>query len=320
MFNNTNHLARLLTFIGSLLTIATLAALFAEINPQLQLISQLRVQLALGLLLIVLPLLFMRWQFALIFTIPLLINCAHFLPLYFSPPTDDATQAIARLTNDSLTITHVNIDRDKVDMLSKLNAKGSDIVFIQEVQPPIVDALATAMPNYEVVLVESRWDTRGSALLVRKRWEGELLSAEYLTITTYGDRPLAHALIRLNDAELSLLSLHVTRPENPLQAVEFADVAQWSKAQQASGRAVLIIGDFNQTPWSARFHNLLADGDLRNGQRGFGLQTTWPANLPAFLRIPIDLTVHSDDIRIVEREVGENWGGDHRPIHVKIQN
>lgn len=328
MPSNSNLLSRLLTFTGILLSIGTFAAFFDEASPRLQMLTQLRVQFALAFLMVIVPLCFLRWRFALFFAIPFLINCAHFLPLYFSPvpqyhapsnvPIDVASRAIAQHAGEAFSITHINIDRDRVVILDKLNEQGSDIVFIQEVQPPVADALAERMPDYEAVLVEARWDTRGSAMLVRRDWDGELISAEYQLITTYGDRPLAHTVINLNGQELSLLSLHVTRPTNPLQAVEFADVAQWSATQQAAGRAVFIIGDFNQTPWGSRFQTLLTDGKLINGQRGFGLQTTWPANLPALLRIPIDHTVHSDKVILFEREVGGDWGGDHRPIHVKI--
>lgn len=312
MPNITKPLTFLLTLSGSLLTIASVGAFLDNFSLRFQLLSQLRVQLALALLIVMLPLFLLCWRVALILMIAFVINCAHFVPLYFSQP------ASAAVDSRQLTISHVNIDRDKVEMLDKLNGHGSDIVFIQEVQPTVSDEFAARMPDYDVQLVASRWDTRGSAMLVRNDWAGELISAEYLQITTYGDRPLAHAVLNFNGRQLSILSLHVTRPENPLQAVEFADVAQWSRAQQAAGHEVLIVGDFNQTPWSGRFRKLLADGDLQNGQLGYGLQTTWPARLPPFLRIPIDHTVHSDGVILTERAVGANWGGDHRPIHLTV--
>ena len=311
MSNASNALTRLLTFAAILLTVLTLASFFGEFSSRLQLLSQLRAQLALGLLLVVVPLLWLKPRRGLLFALPLIVNVAPVIALYVpnsAEPSDGQT----------LTISHVNIDRDKIDMLDRLNAHGSDIVFIQEVQPPIAEAFAERMPDYAVKQVAARWDTRGSAMLVRKAWEGQLQFSHQIEISGYGDRPIIVCTIGLNRVNIAVMSLHVSRPTNALQVDEFADVARWSRNHQERGREVLVIGDFNQTPWSNRFQDLLEDGNLLNGQRGHGLQTTWPASLPPFLRIPIDHTVHSDGIVLVKREVGDDWGGDHRPIHVKL--
>jgi endonuclease/exonuclease/phosphatase (EEP) superfamily protein YafD len=102
--------------------------------------------------------------------------------------------------------------------------------------------------------------------------------------------------------------------------VEFDASANWSVRQQKEGkREVVVIGDFNSTPWSGRFREFLHQTDLRNSQRGFGLQPTWHASLPSPLMIAIDHCLHSKSIATVKRATGSNIGSDHLPLFVELR-
>lgn len=79
---------------------------------------------------------------------------------------------------------------------------------------------------------------------------------------------------------------------------------------------VVITGDLNAAPWSRAFWTVLRH--FEDSANGFGLQTTWPAHLPALFRIPIDHFLHSDRIETVSHEVLPNIGSDHRPIQVRL--
>ncbi len=81
----------------------------------------------------------------------------------------------------------------------------------------------------------------------------------------------------------------------------------------------IVAGDFNATPWSAPFRRLVAEGDLRNSQRGYGLELTFPTNLPVWLRIPIDHVLYTDGLEVVGRSVGDAAGSDHLPVVVDFQ-
>ena len=65
------------------------------------------------------------------------------------------------------------------------------------------------------------------------------------------------------------------------------------------------------------FTSLLENGRLINSQRGFGIQSSWPAGLWP-LSIPIDHAVHGQALTTVERFVGPFLGSDHRPLHLRI--
>jgi hypothetical protein len=79
---------------------------------------------------------------------------------------------------------------------------------------------------------------------------------------------------------------------------------------------VVVVGDLNITPWSHAFRSLERAG-LRNSQRGFGLQATWPAGYGPFM-VPIDHALHSRDLTVTHREVGPAHGSSHRSVLVEL--
>ena len=239
------------------------------------------------------------------------------LPLWFGGGSAEADPA------NSVTVTHLNIDLDHVEALDHVADQQSEIVFIQEFTPMVADAIDDRLPGYEMVLANPRSDsTHGSAMLVRDDWGGTVFSADIVAVPSTSDRPLILAEVGFEGETVSLLSLHTTRPGHAAvyygQQKEFAGVAEWSRDRIGEGSSVVIIGDFNTTPYASNFRSLLADGELKNGLRGHGWQTTWPASLPSPLQIPIDLVVHSDDVVMVDAHSGPGVGPDHRPLHIEF--
>ena len=80
---------------------------------------------------------------------------------------------------------------------------------------------------------------------------------------------------------------------------------------------MVVAGDLNASTWSRGFSLLTAPADLVNSQRGFGIQASWPARYK-LLGIPIDHVVHSRDLTIVDRRLGEPLGSDHYPLFVTV--
>ena len=84
-------------------------------------------------------------------------------------------------------------------------------------------------------------------------------------------------------------------------------------------RHTIIAGDLNITRWSPWFEVLTGAGGLRDGQEGFGLQTTWPSRMGRWFGIAIDHTLVSSSIRVVNRTVGPNLGSDHYPVVTTVE-
>lgn len=298
---------------------ATLGTLLAPLAGEWwvgQAFGQLRPQYAV-LLLLCLPVLALRYRRAgWLAAAPLLINLAALLPLYLPAPAPAPPPAFTAL-HYSLG----NFNRDFRAAFAYLRGQNADLLSLQEVTPLVSRQLAQELPHYRVVYVWPRRDSHGSALLLNRAvaWP----AAAGVVYLPAGSRYAAiTATLTVAGREVAFLGLHLARPlgrsNARLQQAELAAVAEWSQAQQAAGRSVLIMGDLNLTPWSDRFRGLLAAGQLLDSGQGFGYQPTWPAAFPPLLSLPIDHALHSADLRVVQRGVGPNLGSDHAPLSLAV--
>ena len=90
-----------------------------------------------------------------------------------------------------------------------------------------------------------------------------------------------------------------------------------SQADWVRDELALLAGDLNATPWSMALDPLHAT-DLRDGRLGFGYLGTWPARLPAPVRIPIDHLWVGPGWCVRSFEVGPNIHSDHLPLAVAL--
>jgi endonuclease/exonuclease/phosphatase (EEP) superfamily protein YafD len=226
-------------------------------------------------------------------------------------------------TLPSFSLMHLNVDRHNPDLahaLAYINQQQPDILFLQEVTPENLAPLNANLAGYDLVLAEPRANTHGSALFLRPTAQVTDVSAEIIYLPAALDRPLLQAYLEVAGQRVSLLSFHVIRPRSAwtvqAQAAEIAGAAAWSRAQQASGARVVIVGDFNATPWSAAVRGLRRDGALHLAGSTPGRWATWPGFLPF---LPIDLALGSAGIRFVGYERGPAVGSDHRPVLYRWQ-
>ncbi len=81
----------------------------------------------------------------------------------------------------------------------------------------------------------------------------------------------------------------------------------------------IVMGDLNITPYSPYFKEFLSQTGLQNSMLGYGIQNTWPTDLPLWLMgIAIDHVLVSSNIEVNARKLGEDLGSDHLPVLVKI--
>lgn len=82
------------------------------------------------------------------------------------------------------------------------------------------------------------------------------------------------------------------------------------------GEAVVVVGDFNLTPWSPHFDAFCNQAQLaRNGQ---GIQPTWYA-LPAFpFGLVLDHVLTSPNLNYTSHQISSGVGSDHRMVTVDL--
>lgn len=131
-----------------------------------------------------------------------------------------------------------------------------------------------------------------------------------------GERPYLAAEIGIGKQTLTVVGVHPTspKPQEPrdtkrrnLQLDYLADLIE-----DASG-PVVLAGDFNTTPWSPHFGDLVEQAGLRHAGVGHGYIGTWPVGFWP-LRIPIDHILIKGPIAATDLKRGPAIGSDHFPI------
>ena len=263
------------------------------------------------------------WSF--VWFIPLLLNLALILPLFFAP-----SDKVSQVKDTPLRVIHINLDRHNLDTtpaIDYINKQDADLIFLQELTSKWLADLKSNLSRYQIVTSLPKENSQGVAMLVPIQPSSKIaiIATQIIHLPTYSERPLIETTWRWEDRDVVILSLSFIRPRNSstsaFQKIEFNAVADWSLNQEKEKKhEVIIIGDLNSTPWSSRFREFLYQTNLINSQRGFGLQPTWLAGLPSLLTIPIDHCFHSKSIVTVNRGTGANIGSDHLPVFVEFRS
>jgi endonuclease/exonuclease/phosphatase (EEP) superfamily protein YafD len=186
-----------------------------------------------------------------------------------------------------------------------------DVVGLVEVDERWLRGVAPAVASYAGRLEKPRADNFGVALYTRAPLVGAI---EELG----GALPSAVASVEVGGARLSIVLVH---PLPPVTATEYA--AQRDELDAVASRAreiagpVVVMGDFNATPWSRPYRRLLARSGLCDSRAGFGIQATFPA-ASTLLRIPIDHLLASCPVGITGRRVERDVGSDHLPVVIDL--
>jgi endonuclease/exonuclease/phosphatase (EEP) superfamily protein YafD len=130
------------------------------------------------------------------------------------------------------------------------------------------------------------------------------------------DIPMVIAELELPDGPLTVIGMHALPPSGEENSrSRNAQFALLPEMVQQSTSPVMLLGDLNATPWSSHFKRMLGQSGLRDSSKGLGVLPTWPTYMPFFL-IPIDHCLHTAEIHITRKAIGQKTGSDHYPLIV----
>lgn len=208
----------------------------------------------------------------------------------------------------------------------------ADIIVLTELSARHIRAVERAKARWPY---QTRFP-QGSAfdLLLLSRWEPRDLRVHL----PFGERyPIFDAFFCPPDlngwatACVTVIALHAVRPALPGGFVgvlptrrdTMLTVATAAARQRiAENHRVVLMGDFNATPWSASFRRVLVDSGLvdsatQPSERPHWTRPTWFSRWPG-IGLPIDHILLSPTWRIHERRLGPFFGSDHRPLVIEI--
>ncbi len=249
------------------------------------------------------------WPVGLALLLAAVPNLAVVVPLYLASGPAAAPDA------PTLEIVSFNVqasNRQKAEIMAWVHEEDADLAFIIESSFEWEDAAERAGIPYTIAERVPIGRVFGLTLLVR---DGVEVESRQLLV---GDRGAVEVTTRLGDTPVSVLAIHPRSPVSKARADKRNQYLQlvttWARDQEGP---VVVIGDFNATPWSSSFRRLTAGARLRNSQVGYGLQPSFPSGWGP-LMIPIDHALHSPELAIVDRRTGPALGSDHRPLIVSV--
>lgn len=200
---------------------------------------------------------------------------------------------------------------DDARLAAYLARTHADAIVLQEIAPRRARALSQLLPRYRYV--HTNPDGRGAAVL--SRWP--LRAAELKRLAEDASRG-AYVQVDWRGARFALLGAHLHWPLTPSETQrrdgQLLGIASLARAQSGP---FLVAGDFNLTPWSPKFPDLLERSGLQDCAQGRGFAASWPSRA-AWLGIRIDHCLASPQWRVLDVHVGPHVGSDHRPIVVDL--
>jgi endonuclease/exonuclease/phosphatase (EEP) superfamily protein YafD len=244
---------------------------------------------------------------ALLFIVLALVNIGVVVPLYLRQPAAAASDA-------GLTLVSYNVEsigRRMPEVVTWLDQTTADIVFLLE-----------SSEDWEGPLRSSTFDVvnelpvdRRSGILVLSKMDADVSLMRLGRVR----EPVVRVETNVAGEDIVVYAVRVKAANTETAAVQHAEVLE-ELAEAASGELlpVVVMGDLGDTPWTHTFRQLAGDADLVNSLDGYGIQPSWPAQMPFGLNLPLDHMLHSRELTTMARATGPNLGADHLPLLVTV--
>jgi len=292
--------------IGALLS---LGAMFSAYHLVFDLISHFRVQYIVMLLpAFVLAMVTKRTYSVLIICVTLAIH-GYVVTMSLLPRSSlgDSGDEYTELTVLNSNLLHSN--KEYQEMLDLIQAVSPDIIAFQEYTHTWDTILTASLTSYPYRATYPGDDAFGIALFSKHP-----ISGPGAISSTIGRIKPATAQITVDNKELTVFSVHPPPPvSSEIYALRNATMELIANDVKAVEGHVIVMGDFNATPWTAHYNHFTSKAALHNARAGFGFQPTWPSDM-VLLQIPIDHILLSKNIRSTAFASRKLVGSDHRSI------
>jgi endonuclease/exonuclease/phosphatase (EEP) superfamily protein YafD len=244
----------------------------------------------------------------------LALNLFDLYPWYFSRANID-TSSSNRLRVMSFNINVENTQTTAI--VQSIRSVDPDVVVLIEVTPPMMADINTELKS----ILPYNFRSSGGGLGILSKLPLQAPRGEKFIGS---DATNLVATIPYRNKSIKIIGTH---PLVPVKPDRFVNRNQHLQAignyLKNTRETVILLGDFNLTPWSPYYRQLISTTGLHNSRLGFGILPSWirpathvkyPSWLIPFVNIPIDHIFVSKDIRVTGTYIGENGNSDHAPI------
>ncbi len=226
------------------------------------------------------------------------------------------------------------------DVLTALKREQADVVYLTEMTPAWFAALEPLKADYpfqvgmpthkDWLLSRHPIEQPGivalslEAALAANARDGQPIPEEHHE--RWNPDELLVATVLCQGRHIRVAGIHPPTPRQARSVIQQrACAALYAETLKADAGADtrLLVGDFNTSCFSPTFRLILRSTGLRNTAQGFGCQPTWGPRLPKqpwlpWVGIPIDHVLASENVTVLEHEVGPDLGSDHRWVKVRL--
>ena len=221
--------------------------------------------------------------------------------------------ASAALGGVPLRVVSVNVlaqNRTPEKVLEFVRAADADLVLLVDADKrdwrEVLDELRELYPHHAP-------QARRAPALLFSRWP---IVSDRLLLAPRSRRPYLVAELAIEGQVLEFVGVHPSSPspsEPHASSRRNRELDHIAEVVQGTDAPVIVAGDFNTTPWSPHFEDLLAAAGLRNAAEGKGYIPTWPTFFWP-VRIPIDHVLLKGPVAATAVRRGPAVGSDHYPI------
>ncbi len=231
-------------------------------------------------------------------------------------PSAIAAQTCSPQNNLRLLVLNVlQKNTDYAATIALVEEDAPDVFLAMETDVGWTDALSAALSDaYPHQMLIPQDNTYGMALYSRLPLRDE----ERNDLSGGGTPSIKTRVILPSDKVATIFAVH-PKPPHPGQdsGQRDAELIMLADLVRESGRPTLVVGDFNDVPWSRVTETFQATGGLVDPRVGRGFMATFDASNP-LMRWPLDHLFYTDDFAISRYEVGRDVGSDHFPLHADL--
>jgi endonuclease/exonuclease/phosphatase (EEP) superfamily protein YafD len=230
---------------------------------------------------------------------------------YLGSPVAPARAALGRPTIKILSANVLFRNHETGRLLDIVRHESPDVVLLVEFTPEWRAKVDELRRDYPYRLERPGNDAFGIALYSR-------FELESVTPFALGPTTAVEARLHTPSGNATLIGVHLRSPSTPWRSA----ARNWQLRALADHVAAIpgplvVMGDFNVTPYSPYYTDWLARTGLTDTRRGRTLSPSWPAYFP-LLGIPIDHCAVSRDVTIVAHRGLPAFGSDHYPILAEL--
>lgn len=204
---------------------------------------------------------------------------------------------------------------DKFIAWIKSHKDDFDVVVMQEATPSIAKAASDLGDLFPHQIHEPRDHAFGMVILSKY----PMLTANMIPLNgpTYSSFAAKITIQPPSSAPVTIYALHALPPmgadKQKQRNFELFETAK--HIAQDTDKNIIMMGDWNITPYSPYFSDLLEKAGLHYQISGPYPFPTWPSHfVPIILQIPIDHILTKGDLVLIEKKRGPALGSDHYPV------